>query len=133
MHRIVLVTGFLFGMFGMATAQGADIEATIGNQIEAFKADDFAEAFSYASPNIQALFQTPETFGRMVAQGYPMVWRPAEVRYLELREVAGTFLQQVMITDTAGATHILEYQMQELEGGWKINGVQIVKAPGSTA
>ena len=69
----------------------------------------------------------------MVAQGYPMVWRPAEVRYLELREVAGTFLQQVMITDAAGATHILEYQMQELEGGWKINGVQIVKAPGSTA
>ena len=69
----------------------------------------------------------------MVAQGYPMVWRPAEVRYLELREVAGTFLQQVMITDAAGARHILEYQMQELEGGWKINGVQIVKAPDSTA
>ena len=133
MRRFFLAIGFLIGMLGMATAQGADIKATINSQIEALRADDFAEAFSFASPNIQALFQTPEIFGRMVSQGYPMVWRPADVRYFELREVAGNFLQQVMVTDAAGVVHILEYQMLELDGGWRINGVQIVKELGATA
>ena len=133
MRRFFLAIGFLVGMLGMATAQGADIKATINSQIEALKADDFAEAFSFASPNIQTLFQTPEIFGRMVTQGYPMVWRPADVRYLELREVAGKLFQQVMVTDAAGVVHILEYQMQELGGDWKINGVQIVKEPGASA
>lgn len=133
MHRFFLAIGFLIGMLGTANAQGDDIKATINSQIEALKADDFAEAFSFASPNIQALFQTPEIFGRMVAQGYPMVWRPADVRYLELREVAGNLLQQVMVTDAAGVVHILEYQMQDLDGSWKINGVQIVREPGASA
>ena len=77
----------------MATAQGADVEATISKQIEALKADDFVRAFSFASPNIQALFQTPEIFGRMVTQGYPMVGRPADVQFLELREAAGKLWQ----------------------------------------
>lgn len=133
MRRVILAIGFLVGMLGMASAQGADIEATISNQIEAFKADDFVRAFSFASPNIQTLFQTPEIFGRMVTQGYPMVWRPADVQYLELREAAGKLWQQVLITDAAGVVHILEYQMQELESGWKINGVRILEAPGATA
>lgn len=133
MRRFALAIGFMMAMLGTAFAQSADIEATIDNQIEAFKSDDFAEAFSFASPNIQSLFQTPENFGRMVIQGYPMVWRPAEVRYLELREVAGSLLQQVMVTDAAGDVHILEYQMLEFGAGWKINGVQIVKAPDVSA
>ena len=133
MRRFSLAVGFLIGMLGSAVAQSADIEATISNQIEAFKMDDFAEAFTYASPNIQSLFQTPENFGRMVTQGYPMVWRPAELQYLELREVAGSLLQQVMVTDAAGNVHILEYQMLEFGTGWKINGVQIVKAPDVSA
>lgn len=133
MRRIILAIGFLVGMFGVAVAQSADIEVTISKQIEALRADDFVRAFSFASPNIQAMFQTPENFGRMVTQGYPMVWRPAEVQYLELREIAGELHQQVMITDTSGAVHLLEYQMQELESGWKINGVQILDAPAATA
>ena len=60
-----------------ARAQGADIEATIGRQLEAFRADAFDDAFTFASPMIQGLFRTPETFGEMVRNGYPMVWRPA--------------------------------------------------------
>ncbi len=123
----------VIGLLGPATAQDADIEATIGAQIEAFKADDFAEAFTYASPNIQGLFRTPDNFGTMVRNGYPMVWRPAEIRFLELREIAGSLWKKVMITDSKGAVHILDYQMIELENGWKINGVQMVQQGGETA
>ncbi|MEO0402487.1 MAG: DUF4864 domain-containing protein [Pseudomonadota bacterium] len=120
-------------MAGATLAQGTEIEGVIGNQIEAFKADNFAEAFQFASPSIQGIFRTPENFGRMVTQGYPMVWRPAEVTYLNLRQENGAYWQTVRIVDGDGAVHLLDYRMLETEDGWKINGVQLLQAPGVNA
>lgn len=115
-----------------AQAQDAEIRGTITQQFEAFKADDFATAFTFASPSLQGFFQTPENFGRMVTQGYPMVWRPADVAYLELREEGGTYWQKVQITDTQGRVHYLEYRMMQTPEGWRISGVQILDAPGAS-
>ncbi|MEW2918009.1 DUF4864 domain-containing protein [Ruegeria sp. ANG10] len=126
MRRILLALSLSAGLASGAFAQSAEIEANIAAQIKAFEADDFATAFTFASPNIQQLFQTPENFGVMVRRGYPMVWRPAEVQFLELREVAGALWQKVMITDDAGRVHILDYQMVQMDNGWKINGVQLL-------
>ncbi|MDX1742372.1 MAG: DUF4864 domain-containing protein [Ruegeria sp.] len=126
MRRLLLAISFCAGLASGAFAQSDEIEENIAAQIQAFEADDFATAFTYASPGIQRLFKTPENFGVMVKRGYPMVWRPAEVRFLELRDVAGSLWQKVMITDTDGRVHILDYQMVPLESGWKINGVQLL-------
>ena len=133
MRTFLLSIVVAFGLIGAAHAQSTEIEANISAQIEAFKADDFAAAFEFASPNIQEVFRSPENFGTMVRNGYPMVWRPADVRFLELREIGGLLWQKVMITDQAGGVHILDYQMVNLETGWKINGVQILEAPGASA
>lgn len=111
------------------TAQEKGIEDTISGQLEAFKADDFGAAFDFASPMIKNIFRTPENFGAMVQQGYPMVWRPAEVTYLEQREVGQEIWQKVRITDGAGRIHILEYQMIAVPDGWQINGVQLLREP----
>jgi len=126
MMALVLVFGFAGGV----AAQDRDVEATISAQIDAFLEDDFVRAFTFASPVIQGLFQTPDNFGVMVRRGYPMVWRPAEVRYLEQRQAGGATYQKVIITDGAGAIHLLEYEMVQLETGWKINGVQMLR-PGA--
>ncbi|WP_299640824.1 DUF4864 domain-containing protein [uncultured Ruegeria sp.] len=126
MRRFLLAVSLSAGLGSGAFAQNAEIEANISAQIQAFKADDFATAFTFASPSIQRLFQNPDNFGTMVRNGYPMVWRPSDVRFLELREVAGALWQKVMITDASGRVHILDYQMIPLEGGWKINGVQLL-------
>ncbi|MCA0930018.1 DUF4864 domain-containing protein [Ruegeria profundi] len=126
MRRLLLAISFCAGLASGALAQSDEIEKNIAAQIQAFEADDFATAFTYASPGIQRLFQTPENFGVMVKRGYPMVWRPSEVRFLELRDVAGSLWQKVMITDIDGQVHILDYQMVPLENGWKINGVQLL-------
>ena len=112
-----------------ATAQEQPIQDTIQSQIDAFIADDFAKAFSYASPNIKGLFGTAENFGAMVTQGYPMVHRPAEVEMQELREVAGNLWQRVRVTDQAGQAHFLDYMMIETPEGWQINAVQLLPAP----
>lgn len=125
-----LLLSLLFS-FG-ATAQQAEIEGTISSQIEAFKADDFEQAFTYATPNLRRLFQSPQNFERMVTSGYPMVWRPADVEYLELGQRGGFLFQKVQITDQQGAVHLLMYQMEQTSEGWRIGGVQILQAPPAT-
>jgi Domain of unknown function (DUF4864) len=112
-----------------AAAQDTPIEQTIQSQIDAFLADDFATAFSYASPNIKGIFGTAENFGAMVKNGYPMVYRPAEVEMGELREVAGNLWQRVRVVDQAGKAWYLDYMMIETAEGWQINAVQLLPAP----
>jgi hypothetical protein len=105
------------GLFGLLTAaflalpalaQEEPIQKTIQSQLDAFQADDFARAFTFASPNIKGIFGTAENFGAMVKNGYPMVHRPAEVQMGELREVAGNLWQRVKIIDQAGRGHLLD-------------------------
>ncbi|MES2665889.1 MAG: DUF4864 domain-containing protein [Pseudomonadota bacterium] len=109
-----------------AQAQEAPIQSTIQSQLDAFAADDFAKAFTFAAPNIKTIFGTPENFGAMVAQGYPMVHRATGVKMLELRDVAGAKWQRVLITDQAGRSHMLDYQMVETPDGWQISAVQLL-------
>ncbi|WP_291729862.1 DUF4864 domain-containing protein [Leisingera sp. F5] len=131
--RSVLFAGVsVFLLAFPAIAQREPVTAVIGSQISAFLNNDTETAFSYASPSIRRIFGTPDRFGEMVRQGYPMVWRPVEVRYLQLRDVAGSLWQRVMVTDEQGAVHLLDYQMINLESGWKINAVHILKGQGES-
>lgn len=123
----------LFALMPLAaSAQSADedIPAVIQGQIDAFQTNNVAKAFSYASPMIQGLFGTPENFGMMVQNGYPMVWRPGDVRFSELRELGGRKVQSVLITDQSGKLFIVDYEMIETAEGWQINGVTIREAEG---
>ncbi len=124
----------LMGIGGAAVGQDAqtrnpNIENTIEQQIEAFQVDDFAKAFEYASPTIQGLFGTSETFGAMVRNGYPMVWRPKDLRFGELRQIEGNLWQQVIVTDQAGQVFALDYMMVTVKGEWRIAAVQMMPAP----
>lgn len=124
-----LILGFL--MFAMpATAQNSDaIEDVIANQLSAFNDRDVQTAWSFASPMIQGLFGSPENFGTMVEQGYPMVWTNTDVQFLELREISGVFYQKVMMRDPGGQRHVMEYAMVETPAGWLINGVSELPLP----
>lgn len=112
-------------------AQDGDpaIEGVIQSQLEAFLADDFATAFTFASPTIKGMFGTSDNFGMMVRRGYPMVWRPADVQYLEQELRGGVVHQKVLITDESGVPYVLDYEMIETGDGWQINGVQILQTP----
>lgn len=125
-----LILAAALALTSPAPAQDTGIEGTIRSQFDAFLADDFARAFTFASPTIKGIFGTPENFGAMVRQGYPMVYRPSDVQMLERREVAGTQVQRVLVTDQSGRTHVLDYQMIETPEGWQINGVQLLPGIG---
>ncbi len=126
MWRAMHLTLGLAAAASVTAAEAGPVEDVIRQQTDAFIANDVATAFTYASPAIRTLFGSPEVFGRMVRQGYPMVWRPAELRFLGQEERGGRLLQTVMVTDASGVLHILEYEMIELDGAWRINGVRIM-------
>lgn len=109
-------------------AQDAEIQNVISRQIEAFQEDDVEAAYGFASPSIQNLIGSPARFGAMVRNGYPMVWRPSDFRFLELKELRGTYRQKVLFKDTHGVFHELEYQMLLIEDRWRINGVRYLQA-----
>jgi len=128
--RAFLAIVMALGLSGPAMAQDSQaIEGVIGSQLDAFNARDVETAFIYASPMIKGMFGTPQNFGLMVEQGYPMVWTNADVRFLELREIAGQLWQKVLLRDAAGGLHVVDYQMIETADGWQINGVSILPAP----
>lgn len=131
-RRVVLGLALGVGLGGTVWAQSTDtvIRGVIQSQLEAFQADDFATAFSYASPMIQQMFGSPDRFGQMVMGGYPMVWRPAKTEFTALSERAGRMYQSVLITDKQGQLHVLEYEMIPTDDGWEINGVQFLR-PGA--
>ncbi|MGJ8546462.1 MAG: DUF4864 domain-containing protein [Sulfitobacter sp.] len=133
MRGIILAVMFCVSWAGLARAQDLGAQATITQQFEAFKADDFAGAFAFASPGLQRFFQTPENFERMITGGYPMVHRPGAVRFLEKREAEGALWQRLSIRDAKGAVHVLEYKMLPTDEGWRIDGVQFVPAAGLSA
>ncbi|TFL19982.1 DUF4864 domain-containing protein [Jannaschia formosa] len=128
MRRILFAAAFA-ALCTPALAQEDAFEGVIGRQIEAFRADDFATAFTFASPGIQGMFRTPENFGRMVRQGYPMVWRPESVEFLSARPEGPGWRQEVLVRDGDGRLHKLAYTMVETAEGWKIAGVQLLRAP----
>ncbi|KMW59042.1 hypothetical protein AIOL_004023 [Candidatus Rhodobacter oscarellae] len=129
MVRLVIALLLAFFVALPAKAQEDPIQGVISSQIEAFQRDDFATAFTFASPFIQRMFGSSERFGAMVRNGYPMVWRPADVTFSG-QEQRGPFTYQVVrIRDAEGQFHYLEYEMLQGENSWQINGVQFIQAP----
>lgn len=126
MRKVILAIAFWVAAALPVWAEGKAIETTIRAQITALQADDFDRAFTYASPTIQQIFRAPEVFGRMVRQGYPMVYRPSAIEFLELASVEGYYWQKVQIRDGQGRYHLMAYQMVQLDGVWRINGVQLL-------
>jgi hypothetical protein len=107
----------------------------IAEQIEAFRADDGARAYSYAAPMIRQIFPTPESFMGMVKQGYPQVYRPQSFRFGDAGfSASGRPTQRVSIVGPDGISYEAIYTMErQPDGTWQINGCAIVRAPDVSA
>jgi len=129
MRPVILSIFFAVLWLSPVHAQDNSARDVISDQISAFRADDLDRAYQFASPFIQDKFRSPERFGQMVREAYPMVWRPAEVTFLEAREIGGKLWQDVLLRDAGGRGWIAEYEMIEIDGALRINGVRIREAP----
>jgi hypothetical protein len=129
MFRTVKIVAALVVLGTAAQAQDATIEDVITDQLQAFVDRDIAGAWEHASPMIQGMFGTPENFGMMVRNGYPMVWDNSDVRFLDRTEFQNRTRQEVQIQGPQGLFYILDYQMIETTDGWWINSVQVIPTP----
>ena len=140
MLRILTVLVF-FHLAGMAAAEepaaggGVQFQSIIAQQLEAFRADDGARAYSYAAPNIRRMFPTPEMFMSMVKQSYMPVYRARSYRFGEtVTDPLGQPAQRVTITGPDGKTYEALYSMErQADGTWRINGCTLLQAPGLDA
>ena len=132
---VAIVMLFLPGLGRAAeTLSDADrvaIRQVIQSQLDAFKRDDGAAAYGFASPLIQQKFGTAEHFMTMVRTAYPAVYRPKAV---EFRELASSddmgVMQKVFFVGPDGAGVLAFYQMErQPDGSWKISGCFVTTAP----
>jgi hypothetical protein len=126
LFALIVSLGAAQAQEGPADPHENGIQAVISAQISAFQSDDFDTAFTFASPNIRRMFGSSERFGDMVRQGYPMVYRPGSLRFLDVTQRGNALIQRVLVTDADGRIHVLEYEMLGIEGAFVINGVRLV-------
>jgi hypothetical protein len=133
----VLALLLLISMPAFAQAEDADKSAIVGviqKQLDAFQGDRAAEAFGYASPDIQHLFGTPDNFLAMVRQGYPPVYRPRSVDFRELVTSEGRIVQKVLFVGPDGVPVIAEYFMErQPDGSWRIDGCRLDRSGAQSA
>jgi hypothetical protein len=116
-----------------AEADRQAIQSIIGSQIDAFRRDDGATAYGFASPAIRGLYPTPELFMGMVKGAFQPVYRPRSVTFGPLVDSPRGPLQRVFLTGPDGRPWVAEYTLQRQPvGSWKINGCRILEDTGLT-
>jgi hypothetical protein len=107
------------------------IRAVIEAQLDAFRHDDGAKAFSYATPTIREKFGDAGNFMQMVKSGYTPVYRPQSVAFDKLVDTEYGPDQILRLIGPDGHAYIAHYMMQKQpDGRWMINGCYLTRAEG---
>lgn len=135
-----LATGFALALWAApaksepaADGDAAAVRGVIENQLDAFARDAWTEAFDYAGPGVRSAFGSAENFSRMVREGYPMVWRPADVTFLDASDEGAYIVQRLRVVDQAGDAFLLRYYLKEVVGVWRIEAVDLERLPNTVA
>jgi DNA-binding transcriptional LysR family regulator len=133
---LILLAGLLAGPAGaeerpspLPPGDQDAIRGVIEGQLGAFRGNDAAAAFAYASPTIQQKFGSAELFIDMVRRGYATVFRPRSVAFGPLVEIDGAPVQKVDLIGPDGARGLALYYMErEADGRWRINGCVLTQS-----
>lgn len=110
------------------------VRTVVQAQLDAFAKDDAEKAFSYAAPNVREAVGTASGFMAMVRSGYPVVYRPASVAFLQPEGKDDVAIQRVQMTDASGDSWLAVYSLQRQKNtAWRITGCNVLKNKGRTA
>ncbi len=134
-RSLALAIGFaLPAAAGETAADQAAIRSLIQSQIDAFRHDDDAAAYGYASPTIQQIFPSVGAFMDMVRGQYQPVYRPQSVTYGALSDSPAGPEQRVYLVGPDGNHYVALYTLQrQPDGTWKINGCELLRDNAPTA
>lgn len=139
--RLILAVAMFAGLATVSAPASAEVsaadrsamQALVEGQIDAFRRDDGAAAYAYASPPIQMLYPTVDGFMAMVKQGFQPVYRPQQYTFGPMIEGPSGPILRVFVTGPDGNPYVAEYAFQrQPDGSWKINGCQLIKNIGPT-
>lgn len=118
---------------GVSAADMRSVRAAVQGQLDAFAADDAAQAFAFAAPGIREMFGNAERFMTMVRTSYPVVYRPASVAFLVPESAGDEVIQGVHFTDGHGVLWLAVYRLQRQgDNVWRISGCQVVESHART-
>lgn len=112
----------------MALADEGEAKAVIKSQLEAFIARNDDAAYSFAAPNVRAIFPNQDVFMRMVRNGYPQVYSPKNFSFGRSQTMEdGQIAQEVLLTGPKNRDWAALYTVKKQEDGqYRITGVQVV-------
>ena len=135
---LLLVSGGLLPGATGALAQPLDADAqaagrVVLQQLEAFRHDDFATAYTFASVNVRQMFDRAG-FEQMVRGGYPEIAHSASATIDGSRRGdAGEIYLFIRVLGDNGRAIEAVYELVPEGGGWRINGVVTRPDPGERA
>ncbi len=139
-RRALFSAAFMIPLLAFAAPSRADpvsaadtkaVRTVVEAQLAAFAADDAKRAFSYAAPAIRDMFGTPDQFMAMVRAGYPVIYRPSAVVFLNPEWVQGQLVQGVQLTDASGALWLAIYRLdRQADKTWRISGCDVQPSTG---
>lgn len=111
----------------LSEADQLAIRTVVEQQLKAFRSDDGARAFSYASPGIQHQVGSVEAFMQMVKTAYQPVYCPRSVIFEGLVWVQSQPALQVMLLSAEGDLFRAYYIMErQATFEWRIAGCYLV-------
>lgn len=127
----------LLGTSAPVAGQGVDTRAemtrTVLDQLAAFRRDDWATAYTYASAGIQSRFAL-EAFRQMVTSGYAPIAHSARATVSRVEVLDATHgLVEVRVEGANGETVDALYELVDEQGSWRIEGVLTRPVGGASA
>jgi|HubBroStandDraft_4_1064222.scaffolds.fasta_scaffold245781_1 hypothetical protein len=119
--------------FAFSDEDRSQTRAVIENQIDAFRKDDGAAAFAFASPALQEIFRDPDHFMAMVRNGYQPVYRPKSYAFGKITESDSGLTASLSIEDQEGHAWTAIYTLEKQpDGSWRITSCRLIEAGLST-
>ena len=124
---LLVLAPFAANAQAVSAADAVAVRNVIEAQIDTFRKDDAARAFSYATSGIRLTFGSAENFMEMVRSQYAVVYRPRSVAFdAPIPVDADNLVQPVRLTDAEGRAWMALYPMERgSDGVWRTNGCQL--------
>jgi ketosteroid isomerase-like protein len=119
----ISILALLIGFLPARADDQTDIRTVITSQTRALSEGDASTAFSYATPNIQDRFVSPEFFMAMVKTGYSALIGPQKFEVTEIETSGDQAVARARVVTNESKVFFAIYPLiRQPDGSWKIDG-----------
>ena len=106
-----------------------ELSDIIDAQLAAFRANDYAKAYTFAASEIKDLFPASD-FEKMVRSAYPIIAHSSAADYGLAFDTGEEAVVNVRVSNAENKSAEYQYLLKKEDGHWKIGGVSELKPQG---